>query len=116
MNGNISVNGQMIALVRKHLPGMIAQQIVGVQPMPIDAGAFFAPYKPKSLKYKFSRAHWYVAEFDIKYYSEVDEWCAEQFGPHPSNPDAWSRWVHKYSEKIHFAYEKDYVLFMLRWG
>lgn len=67
-------------------------------------------------KYKFSRANWYVAEFDDKHYFEVEEWCAKHFGPHPKNPDAWSRWVHKYSEKIHFRDEKDYVLFMLRWS
>lgn len=66
--------------------------------------------------YKFSRANWYVAEFDDKHYFEVEEWCAKHFGPHPKNPDAWSRWVHKYSEKIHFRDEKDYVLFMLRWS
>ena len=84
-----------------------------------DNGAFYAPYIPTIMpksKYKFSRAKWYVAEFDGKYYFEVEEWCAEQFGPHPRNPDAWSRWHHTYSEKIHFRDEKDYVLFMLRWS
>lgn len=72
---------------------------------------------PNSLsKYKFSRAKWYVAEFDDKNYFEVEKWCEEQFGPHPKNPDAWCRWFHRYSEKIHFRDEKDYVFFMLRWG
>ena len=68
------------------------------------------------LKYKFSRANWYVAEFDTQYYSEVEVWCAEQFGPHPKRPDAWSRWVHKYEDKIHFRDEKDYNWFVLRWS
>jgi hypothetical protein len=67
-------------------------------------------------KYKFSRANWYVAEFDDRHYFEVDAWCTEHFGPHPKNPDAWSRWVHKYSDKIHFRDEKDYAWFVLRWG
>jgi len=116
MNGNISVLGQMISLLRKQIPVMVAQEIVGVQPMNIGTGVFFAPYKPKKLKYKFSRAKWYVAEFDDRYYFEVEKWCAEQFGPHPKHPDAWSRWHHTYSEKIHFRDEKDYVLFLLRWG
>lgn len=66
--------------------------------------------------YKFSRANWYVAEFDDKNYFEVEAWCSQQFGPHPARPDAWSRWVHKYSEKIHFRDEKDYQWFLLRWG
>ena len=66
-------------------------------------------------KYKFSR-EWYVAEFDWVHHGEVLAWCEQQFGPHPQNPDAWSRWVNKYSEKIHFRDEKDYVLFTLRWS
>lgn len=75
----------------------------------------FLPMHPEP-KYKFSRTNWYVAEFDDKYYFEVEEWCEQHFGKHPKNPDAWSRWVHKYSQKIHFRDEKDYVLFMLRWS
>ena len=66
--------------------------------------------------YKFSRANWYVAEYDWRYQHEVLAWCSQQFGPHPARPDAWSRWYNKYSEKIHFRDEKDYVWFMLRWS
>ena len=67
-------------------------------------------------KYKFSRAKWYRAEFDNRHYFEVDAWCSQQFGPHPANPDAWSRWWHKFHNSILFRDEKDYVLFMLRWS
>ncbi len=67
-------------------------------------------------KYKFSRAKWYVAEFDTRYYFEVDEWCKEQFGPHPKRPDAWCRWHHTYENQIHLRDEKDYNWFVLRWG
>lgn len=73
------------------------------------------PMKPEP-KYKFSRAQWYVAEFDDRYYFEVEAWCSQQFGPHPAHPDAWSRWVHKYENKIHFRDSKDYAWFVLRWG
>ena len=66
-------------------------------------------------KYKFSRK-WHVADFDWAHQAEVLEWCTQQFGPHPRNPDAWSRWYNKYSEKIHLRDEQDYVLFMLRWS
>lgn len=66
-------------------------------------------------KYKFSRK-WYIAEFNEKYYNEVDEWCAKQFGKHDKRPDAWSRWWHKYELSIHFRDEKDYILFVLRWS
>ena len=34
-------------------------------------------------KYQFTRANWYVADFDTQYYFEVEQWCKEQFGPHP---------------------------------
>lgn len=67
-------------------------------------------------KYKFSRAKWYVADFDWSNELEVFDWCVKQFGPHPERPDAWSRWEHKYDEQIHFRDEKDYAWFMLRWS
>ena len=88
-------------------------------------GAYYAPYFPKTLaafdrlpvnKYKFSRAKWYVADFDWVRQGEVLEWCRQQFGPHPKNPDAWSRWCQKYQEKIHFRDEKDYLMFLLKWS
>lgn len=69
----------------------------------------------KEPKYRFSRK-WYQAYFDTKYYFEVDAWCSQQFGPHPTQPDAWSRWWHKFEDSILFRDEKDYVLFMLRWS
>lgn len=112
MNGNITVLGQMIPLIRKQIPAMVAQEIVGVQPM--NEVRLFKLRNPT--KYKFSRAKWYEAEFDDKYYFEVDKWCEEQFGPHPKNPDAWCRWFHRDTYRIHFRDEKDYVLFCLRWS
>jgi hypothetical protein len=70
----------------------------------------------KEEKYKFSRANWYQAEFNDKDYFEVDAWCEQHFGKHPANPDAWSRWWHKFHNSILFRDEKDYILFMLRWS
>lgn len=67
-------------------------------------------------KYKFSRSNWYVADFDWVHQAEVLEWCSQQFGPHPQNPDAWSRWCNHYSERIHFRDAKDYEWFVLRWS
>jgi hypothetical protein len=72
--------------------------------------------RKKVKQYKFSRAEWYVAEFDWVRQAEVLAWCRQQFGPHPNNPDAWSRWYNKYSEKIHFRDAKDYEWFVLRWS
>ena len=72
------------------------------------------PMKPEP-KYKFSR-EWYVATYNYNYYHEVFEWCTQHFGPHPSQPDAWSRWIHKYEDQIQFRDEKDYAWFVLRWA
>ena len=73
------------------------------------------PMKPAP-KYKFSRANWYVADYNWIHQGEVYEWCTQQFGPHPMYPDAWSRWYNKYNEKIHFRDAKDYEWFLLRWS
>lgn len=67
-------------------------------------------------KYQFSRARWYVAEYNWIDQVEVVKWCTEQFGPHPEQPDAWSRWNHKWQDRIQFRDERDYVLFQLRWS
>jgi hypothetical protein len=77
------------------------------------------PIKPVS-KYKFSRSKWYEADYNLKDYNEVMDWCDEHFGPHPAQPDAWSRWIDKGSwsgpGKVHFRDAKDYEWFLLRWG
>ena len=109
MKGTIIVNGQPILLAP--LMGNakpMTPDMVGHKPMKIT-------FMPQS-KYKFSRANWHVADFDTQYYFEVEEWCKEQFGPHPKYPDAWSRWVHTYEDQIHFRDQKDYHWFVLRWG
>jgi hypothetical protein len=67
-------------------------------------------------KYKFSRAKWYEADYDWIHYGEVCKWCTEQFGPHPTQQDAWSRWGHRYEGRIYFRDEQDYLLFLLRWS
>jgi hypothetical protein len=76
----------------------------------------FLPMFSTKPKYKFSRAKWYEAVFDINKYTDVVQWCTEQFGPHPRNPDAWSRWNHKYEDRIYFRDSKDYEWFILRWS
>ena len=101
----------------------IAYDIVSVQPIG-GTGVFYAPYipttmtKPKS-KYNFSRAKWYEADLDWgdwKNFGAIFEWCEQQFGAHPKNPDAWSRWYRFGSDCIRFRDEQDYMLFLLRWS
>lgn len=78
------------------------------------------PTKAKS-KYKFSRAKWHTAQLngDILWrlgheYNQVINWCNEQFGEHPKEHDAWSRWWVGVGT-IYFRDEKDYVFYKLRW-
>lgn len=114
MNGTICVLGQTITLpVIKNARPMLVAPSIGVTNL---CKEIILPMQPKSLKYKFTRANWYVAEFDWVHYAEVLEWCNQQFGPYPERPDAWSRWVNMYSEKIHFRDERDYIWFVLRWS
>jgi hypothetical protein len=108
----------LLNMIRRTEPALVAQQIAGVQPMNLDSGAFFTPYIPKGMtsKYKFSRARWYAAVYNYNYYHEVFEWCTQHFGPHPGQPDARSRWSHKYEDQIQFRDEQDYMWFVLKWG
>jgi hypothetical protein len=102
----------------------IALDIIGVQSMPAFAGEIFSITrnrfgKPmRDPKYQFSRKDWFIADLFNKGYhmSEVREWCTEQFGLKSENPDAWSRWINNTNSLFRFRDEKDYVLFVLRWG
>ena len=121
MNGTVTVQGQKIELFNNNLCQEV--MLTGQQQLPCTLAYYYPGTKinaafnrlPKN-PYKFSRANWYVAEFDWVHTREVLEWCYYQFGPHPRNPDAWSRWYNNYGEKIHFRDEKDYEWFVLRWG
>lgn len=111
-------NSVLLPMIKKYTAQLMAQQILGVQPMTTYTGSIFTmkfTHTPQS-KYKFTRANWYVAEFNVKDYTDVVHWCREQFGSHPRNPDAWSRWVHKYEDKIYFRDAQDYEWFVLRWS
>jgi hypothetical protein len=115
---SVTVTAQkMLALLRKNVPKLMAQDIVGVQPMSAGTGRIFMVQPNYYIsKYKFSRAKWYEAEFNWQDRNEILAWCTEQFGPRPKVSDAWSRWYDNYHDMIFFRDEKDYVLFMLRWS
>ena len=81
------------------------------------------PMKPEpEPKYKFSRAKWYTVQLNghatwrfSDEYNQIIDWCTQHFGPHPSKPDAWSRWyVGLGYIKIRDA--KDYEWYILRWS
>ena len=108
----------LMPMIRNLYPQVLAQSILGVQPMTGSVGEIFtmrASYKPQS-KYKFSRAKWYYADHRYEDYDAIIAWCTEQFGPRPKHPDAWTRWVDEHIDRIRFRDEKDYAWFMLRWS
>jgi hypothetical protein len=72
------------------------------------------PMKPAS-KYRFSRAKWYEAKVPRDQQAAF-AWCMKQFGPEPTITDAWTRWYFNVNRTFRFRDEKDYVMFILRWG
>lgn len=114
-----AIQNQMQSLIRNLKPTLLAQHIVGVQTMPFPVyQAFSRINRINSVKskYNFSRAKWYVATYNYLDGVEIGKWCAEQFGPHPTQADAWSRWCCENNLKIRFRDEQDYVWFILRWS
>lgn len=99
---------------------IIAQQIqCTLDTMSFDTGVFYAPYISETMtrpKYQFSRSKWHIADFRWQDQHRAFEWCNQQFGVHPVRPDAWSRWKTMPGNQFAFRDEKDYVLFVLRWG
>jgi hypothetical protein len=71
------------------------------------------PMKPAS-KYRFSRAKWYEAKVP-KDQQAAFAWCVKQFGPEPTNTDAWTRWYFNVDRTFRFRDAKDYEWFLLRW-
>lgn len=94
----------------------LCQEIVLTpRPMMCTLGTDMKQIVQKNPKYQFSR-NWLVAEFDTEYYHEVRDWCIEHFGLEDRFPNAWSRWQHRYEDRIFFRDQKDYQWFLLRWG
>jgi hypothetical protein len=72
------------------------------------------PMKPAP-KYKFSRSKWHEAKLPRDQQAAF-AWCVKQFGPEPTNTDAWTRWYFNVDRTFRFRDEKDYVMFILRWS
>jgi hypothetical protein len=118
------MNKVLLPMIRQVWPTILAQQIIGVQPMTGPVGEIFTlrtKYMPKP-KYNFSRAKWYEADRALssdwsflKYNREQYQWCVEQFGPTPEEPDAWCRW-YVIGSRYRFRDEQDYIMFTLRWS
>lgn len=121
MTTNTNPTPILIPLIRALYPSLLAQQIVGVQPMTSSAAGSFSleteiPY-PENPRRQFSRK-WFSAKSrgEILALDQVQSWCVDTFGPQPVCPDAWCRWYHYSTRTWRFRDEEDYVLFSLKWS
>lgn len=108
MNGTITVRGQKIELFNNNLCQEIL--LTDLQQCTLGLTAM-----KKIKQYQFSRARWYEAKLPRDAQGAFN-WCVENFGPEPKNPDAWSRWYFNVERRFRFRDEQDYAWFVLRWG
>lgn len=112
----------LMPIIRKVYPNMIAQQILGVQPMTGPTGSIFTLnviYEDPNIakfhkKYKFSRAKWYYCKYKFTDGVKCRDWCVEHFGPLSKGGDAWMRWKLEVNQ-FRFLNEDDAIMFKLRW-
>lgn len=101
---SVAANGQKILLpmIRKVMPTIMAQQIVGRQPM-TGAGSIFNQFFANK---EYNKKYWpyqYVITQDSR---EAERWCWDQFK---------GRYWNNYGRNFVFKREKDAVMFALRW-
>lgn len=93
----------MIPMIRKVMPSLIAQRIVGVQPMTNNLGIFNQFFEKK-----FNKKYWpYQYYVNVDVFSEVERWCWDRFK---------GRYWNNYGRMFVFKREKDYTMFLLRWA
>jgi Major capsid protein Gp23 len=94
----------LIPMIRKVMPALIAQQIVGVQPMDADTGSLFGRLTAKGFNTKYWPHQYYVNYLDRR---EVERWCYDNFK---------SRNWNSYRNQFVFKRKEDAMLFALRWS
>lgn len=121
------MNKILIPLIRNIVPKLIAQDIVGVQPMTASTAQVFSWHgedtKDRIITgedFTYKQPYWVQPElgglFSKRYdrYQEINDWCNKTFG---ASTEAWNnpRWSAS-NRKYWFKYEKDRMLFVLRWS
>lgn len=120
----------LLPAIRKVLPGLIAQDIVGVQPMMIsnyiETGETYVD-EASSYATEANTVEYYWARLPIdvgaiftmgahgKYVNEVEAWCEETFGPRCSNEHPEFAWD-KFNGCYCFKSEQDRTAFVLKWS
>lgn len=99
-------------MIRQIVPSVIANEIVGVQPMykpglHLDSGVGYDPEN--------DMGEWYwvrVQGASINQYTAMFAFCEEAFGA-----QGGVNWMYdSNSSRFIFTYEKDQMLFLLRWA
>lgn len=85
----------LLPLIRKHMPSIIAQDILAVQPMPPRERFIAAPDQVLII----ADWRWWVTNQD-----EIDDWMHDNL----------KNWKHE-GMVLTFYDEKEYMLFLLRW-
>jgi hypothetical protein len=100
----MDMNKHIIPIVRKMMPVLVAQSIVGVQPR----GISFEEYSKWFIQRKYNKKYWpyQYAVFDHSVI-EVERWCWTNFK---------GRYWHSDCRTFVFKRQKDYAWFMLKWG
>lgn len=93
-----------IPLLRKQIPALTAQQIVGVQPMGPSTGEIFKTF----LIRKYNKKYW-PYQYDVSREDrwDIEQWCWQNFK---------GRYWHSNGSKFVFKRKEDAMLFTLRWG
>ena len=121
----------MIPMIRKAVPGLIAQGIVSVQPIifptriPMETGE---TYKNDAVAYSNPgdevEYYWVKPSSDFSLFSidtqyernnQIFDWCVETYGTLHSWAVPDRRWFGS-DQKYYFRDEADRTLFILKWG
>jgi hypothetical protein len=94
----------MIPVLRTALPKLMAQDIIGVQPMSSDTGSIFGKLASEVFNKKYWPHQYYVNYLDR---CEVERWCYDNFK---------SRNWNSYRNLFALKRKEDAMLFALRWG
>jgi len=120
----------LIPMIRKVMPTMVANDIIGVQPMDLGTGLETGEtYVDEAASYATDEniVEWYWARLPVaagaifnmgaygKFVDEVDAWCEEAFGPRMSNEQPVFIWD-KINGRYCFKRSEDRTAFVLKWG
>ena len=94
----------LIPMIRKVMPTLMAQQIVGVQPMTAISDEYINSIWGKTYNKKYWPYQYTINRDDV---FEAERWCWQHF--------KGRNWNNTY-QKFVFKRSQDAVMFALRWG